>query len=133
MVGITAIDNSCTMSVRKLGRAMLRPIFDQKSRRDGRMAVELRRALEWWRNVLLSKLTERKAWKQQQSEPVHLFCDASGRPAHLGAVHSVCGQQVLLHTSQAPGITAGNVQAKGGQPDNGLGVVVNKLGVMYLQ
>lgn len=71
---------------RKLGRAMLRPIFDQKTRRDGHMSPELRRALIWWVEILQSKLCERRLWKGPQLEPVHLFCDASGSPALLGAV-----------------------------------------------
>ncbi len=41
---------------RKLGRAMLRPIFDQKSRRDGKMSPELRRALVWWLQILRADL-----------------------------------------------------------------------------
>ena len=36
----------------RLGRAMLRAIFDQKTRRDGRMSADLRRALAWWRHDL---------------------------------------------------------------------------------
>ena len=71
---------------RKLGRAMLRPLYDQKTRIDGCMSPELRRALLWWINVLERKLCERMEWDTVQSEPVHLFCDASGNPAHLGAV-----------------------------------------------
>ena len=74
------------MVPRKLGRAMLRPIYDQKTRRDGHMSPELRDALSWWVEVLDRKLCERRRWKTDQSEPVHLFCDASGSPAHLGAV-----------------------------------------------
>ena len=86
-----------SMMFRKLGRAMLRPIFDQKSRRDGQMSLELRRALEWWKKVLLTKLYERKEWVQQYSEPVHLFCDASGSPAHLGAVVFVDNRCCFTH------------------------------------
>jgi hypothetical protein len=77
---------------RKLGRAMLRPIHDQKTRRDGQVAPELQRALEWWVEVLTGGLCERRAWKAEQSQPVHLFCDASGRPAHLGAVLFIDGR-----------------------------------------
>ena len=65
---------------------MLRPIYDQKTRRDGRMSSELRRALTWWIQILKSKLCEKRSWTNSHSEPVHLFCDASGSPAHLGAV-----------------------------------------------
>ena len=65
---------------------MLRPIFDQKTRIDGSMSPELRRALLWWIEALERKFSERRRWKNEQSEPVHLFCDASGYPPHMGAV-----------------------------------------------
>ena len=65
---------------------MLRPIFDQKSRRDGCISPELRRALSWWLQILRCGLCERKAWSEDCTPPLHLFGDASGSPAHLGAV-----------------------------------------------
>ena len=71
---------------RKLGRAMLRPIHDQKSRRDGHMSEELKASLHWWHEVLQSSLCERRAWFEQSRSVVHLFCDASGQPGYLGAV-----------------------------------------------
>ena len=76
----------CMHAVRKLGRAMLRPIYDQKTRRDGKASVELQRSLQWWREVLQRGLRERRAWKHDEKPPVNLFCDASGYPAYLGAV-----------------------------------------------
>ena len=63
---------------RRLGRAMLRPIFDQKTRRDGQISPELEAALRWWLKVLNSGLAELKEWKAKPQQPVHLFCDASG-------------------------------------------------------
>ena len=71
---------------RKLGRAMLRPIFDQKTRRDGQLNPELRGALQWWIEVLQRRLAERRSWESSGQQPIHLFCDASGSPPHLGAV-----------------------------------------------
>ena len=85
------------MCVTRLGRAMLRPIFDQKSRRNGQVGSELRRALEWWMEVLRLGLSERRNWGQSQARPVHLFCDASGSPAHLGAVLWVDGAWFWTH------------------------------------
>ena len=70
----------------RFGRAMLRPIFDQKTRRDGRVDSELKRALEWWRRVLTSGLSELREWSAPVGAPIQLFCDASGRPPHMGAV-----------------------------------------------
>ena len=65
---------------------MLRPIHDQKSRRDGSLSPELVRALRWWCEILRKGLSERKPWETRRHSPVHLFCDARGFPAHLGAV-----------------------------------------------
>ena len=65
---------------------MLRPIFDQKSRRDGQVAPELARALEWWLVVLNMDLAEVREWHQSAESTVHLLCDASGSPPQLGAV-----------------------------------------------
>ena len=82
---------------RKIGRAMLRPIYDQKTRRDGRLSSELRRALTWWIQILKSNLCERRSWTNSRSEPVHLFCDASGSPAHLGAVLLIDNKCYFTH------------------------------------
>lgn len=82
---------------RRLGRAMLGPIYDQKTRHDGQMAPELRRALLWWLAILLSGLCERREWRKSSRPPVHLFCDARGHPAHLGAVLFVDGRCYFTH------------------------------------
>ena len=63
---------------RRIGRAMVRPIFDQCSRRDGHISKELERALRWWLEVLGSGLAEKQEWAAPKGPPVHLFCDASG-------------------------------------------------------
>ena len=71
---------------KRLGRAMLRPLFDQRSRRDGSLSPELRRALGWWLKVLRLGLAELRRWEDAPQAPMHGFCDASGSPPHLGAV-----------------------------------------------
>ena len=70
----------------RFGRAMLRAIFDQCSRYDGRINFELWRALIWWRRVLATEIAELRPWVVSQEKPWHLFCDASGEPPRLGAV-----------------------------------------------
>ena len=70
----------------RLGRAMLRPIFDQQRRYAGEVDNELCRALQWWRDVLALDIAEVRQWELPKGEAVHLFCDASGSPGHLGAV-----------------------------------------------
>lgn len=76
----------CTHMFDKIGRAALRPLFDQTTRRDGAMSAELLESLRWWRAILKSGVTQNKRWQEAQGAVVHLFCDASGEPAQLGAV-----------------------------------------------
>lgn len=83
----------------RLGRAMLRPIFDQKSKRDGQLSPELRRALEWWCWVLCKLVAELRPWKPVCSPPLHLFCDAAGTPPHLGAVLFVGRKPYYTHAA----------------------------------
>lgn len=71
---------------RRLGRAAMRPIFDQQTRRDAAMSPELRRALIWWSRVLRLQIVETRPWHGREPRPVHLFCDARGSLPHLGAV-----------------------------------------------
>jgi hypothetical protein len=71
---------------RRLGRAMLRPIIDQQTRYDGKLGSELRRALEWWIQVLVFGVSETIPWGDREREVAHLFCDAASTPACLGAV-----------------------------------------------
>ena len=90
---------------KRLGRAMLRPSYDQKARRDGTLTAELERALEWWLEVLSCRLAERSDWDVCEQQAVHLFCDASSSPLYLGAVlvadgkcwctHQVPSQQLM--------------------------------------
>jgi len=63
-----------------------RPLYDQLSRRDGRIAPELRRILEWFLVVLEEDIVELREWTTPERPPVHLFCDARGHPPHLAAV-----------------------------------------------
>ena len=65
---------------------MLRPIFDQKTRRDGVASPDLLRALRRWREVLCRDLAELRTWGNVGGAPVHVFCDASGADARLGVV-----------------------------------------------
>ena len=79
---------------------MLRPIFDQKSRRDGKVGPELERALRWWLAVLRERIREKRKWQQDFPQALHLFCDARGSPPHLAAV-LFDGHQCLF-TQMAP-------------------------------
>eukprot|EP00973_Karenia_brevis_P013819 1875358-Karenia_brevis.AAC.1 len=65
---------------------MLRAIFDQQTRRDGHMSKELRRCLQWWKEVLVIGVAELRLWQPPVHRVAHMFVDAQGSPAHLGAV-----------------------------------------------
>ncbi len=82
---------------RRLGRAMLRAIFDQRSKHDGWLSPELRRALRWWIAVLKLRLAELRKWRQEDEPPVHLFGDARGVPPNLGAVVFIGGSCLYTH------------------------------------
>ena len=70
----------------RLGRAALRPLYDQRTRRDGSISAELRESLLWWLRVLGSEIAQLKMWNPLVRHVVHLFCDASSSPPHLGCV-----------------------------------------------
>ena len=76
----------CTASFRRVGRAMMGPIHAQRFSRDGSVGSELRRALRWWVRLLESGMAERRSWDALGGVPLHVFCDASGVDARLGAV-----------------------------------------------
>ena len=90
----------CSHLFKRVGRAMLRPIFDQKSRRDGLIGAELRRALLWWLQILRMGLVELRAWDEEVDRPpVHMFADAQGNPPYLAAVLFLPDQCFFTHMS----------------------------------
>ena len=87
----------CGKELVRLGRAMLRPVFDQKTKRNGKADSELLRALSWWLEVLDIGLAEIHSWKQTVASTVHLFCDASGNSPQFGAVLFIDGACYWTH------------------------------------
>jgi len=96
----------CSVLFRRVGRAMLRPIFDQQSLRNGLIAPELRRALLWWRRILSSNIAELIPWKRSADKHVHMFCDASGKFPHLGVVIFIDDEVFWTHASPPPQVLA---------------------------
>ena len=84
----------------RLGRAMLRPLFDEKSDRFGTVGKNLRFCLQWWQEVFKLDLSQTKPWNEPQGQPVHLYVDARSTPPRLAAVLSVDGR--LLYTDWEP-------------------------------
>ena len=85
---------------RKVGRAMLKAIFDQKTRKDGHLSIELEESLRWWKVVFQCGIAEIKEWEPPHGEVLHMFCDARGSPARLGAV-LFFGEQRLFTQMEA--------------------------------
>ena len=112
----------------RLGRAMLRPIFDQKSKRNGRVCPELRRALWWWRAILSMNIAELKPWKQVASRPVHMFCDAAGQKPHLGVVVFIDDECLWTHMAP-PQQVMSNFRARGDNQIMGLELLAISLGL----
>ena len=75
---------ACSQMFKRFGRALLRPIHEQASKRNGQIDVNLRRSLLWWRAVLQMDLAELHCWGNDVRDVVHLFCDASSKPPYLG-------------------------------------------------
>ena len=71
----------------RLGRAMLRPIFQQqyKPLSQGRARPALRMALRWWRQALAHGVGQRRRLEGRQGV-VDIFCDAASTPAKVAAV-----------------------------------------------
>lgn len=71
---------------KRLGRAMLRPIFDHIRAVSTSVGKELELALRWWKEVLLLQVQEERAWGPNSRKQVHLFADARSTPPHIAAV-----------------------------------------------
>ena len=69
---------ACQHMFRKIGRAMIRPLYDHCKSRSGAISKNLREALLWWLDVLLKDRSEMRRWFEPRSPTVHLFCDAAG-------------------------------------------------------
>ena len=61
------------------------------------MDCHLARALDWWHQVITLGVCEERAWREVHSDIAHLFCDASGSPAHLGCVLAIDGVWLWTH------------------------------------
>ncbi len=84
----------------RLGRAMLRPLFEHSRNRHGRMGQRLMMCLQWWIEILQLHICQSVPWQPRQSPIVHLFADARGAPARLAAV-LFCGGRTW-YTDFAP-------------------------------
>ena len=76
----------------RVGRAMLRRIFDQRWTRTGKVSKALRAALLWWCNVLEVGICEERKWGCSGQPPICIFVDARGEPPRCAAVAFIDGE-----------------------------------------
>lgn len=85
----------------RLGRAMIKPIYAQKTTGTGKVGPRLLAALKWWRFVLETNVTEHRPWEMMSEERVcRLFVDAASTPPRCAAVLFIDGR--VLYTDVAP-------------------------------
>jgi len=77
----------------RMGRAMLRPIYNQKFNKLGTLSVALSEALRWWALVLQHDIVEERCWHVPESPVAHLFVDARGVPPRCAAVLFIDGER----------------------------------------
>ena len=75
-----------TAMFRKLGRAMLRPLYAHQHRHTSQLGPSLRLCLSFWEETLRLELSQERLWQEPERKRAVLLADARGWPAHLGAV-----------------------------------------------
>lgn len=86
---------------RRLGRAMIRPIYAQACSGTGIVNARLREALEWWLRVLVMDITEECPLGRSTEQNIcKMFVDAASTPAHCAAVLCIDGE--LVYTDAEP-------------------------------
>ncbi len=86
----------------RLGRAMLRPLFDHIHSGCSRVADALTTAMEWWVDVLRRDICEVHPWVPPQTPAVHLYADARSSPPRVAAVLLADG--VSYYTDAEPSV-----------------------------
>ena len=84
----------------RLGRAMIKPIFAQKTSRTGHVGDRLFAALRWWSCVIENGVCEELSWDDSQTPLCHMFVDAASNPARCAAVLVIDGE--VFYTDVAP-------------------------------
>ena len=89
---------------RRLGRAMIRPIYAQTCSTTGRISARLKEALVWWLQILELDITECRPLASEREQKIcRLFVDAASTPAHCAAVLCIDGD--VIYTNAAPSST----------------------------
>ena len=88
---------------RKLGRAMLVPIFKQARSRTNEIDEELEKALRWWLQILQDGICEIRQWRESEKDEIHLLCDARSTPPRIAAVLVADGK--MYYADAEPSVT----------------------------
>lgn len=91
---------SCQFAFKRLGRAMMTPIYAQKTARRATLSKALRLALHWWKEVLEQHLGQLRPWAVARTPAVHLLCDARSTPPRVAAVLMMDGD--VFYSDAAP-------------------------------
>ena len=70
----------------RLGRAMLRPLYDHSHGRSSALNGDSELALKWWLEILSLRLVQNRPWSHAARDTVYLFADARGSPPRVAAV-----------------------------------------------
>jgi hypothetical protein len=70
---------------RRVGRALLYPIYKQKRARHSTINDELRLALTWWLTALQCRKCELRVWRPVATRTCQLLCDARSTPPRVAA------------------------------------------------
>ena len=84
----------------KVGRAMIKPVYAQKTSGSGKVGPRLLAALKWWLVVLVENVSEQRLWCGTDSRVCQLFVDAASTPARCAAV--LCIDGYVLYTDCEP-------------------------------
>lgn len=84
----------------RLGRAMIKPVYAQKTSGSGKVGPRLLAALKWWLVVLVENVSEQRPWCATDSRVCRLFVDAASTPACCAAVLCIDGR--FLYTDCEP-------------------------------
>ena len=77
---------------RRVGRAMVRPLFQHAHGYGKRLSGNVRDSLSWWHEVLSNRIVEMRKFKASGQAPVLMWADARGSPPRLAAVALIDGQ-----------------------------------------
>ncbi len=73
-------------SFKKLGRAIIRPIFRQIKTKSGDIDAELELSLWWFLEILRMRIAEERPFRRSSEAVCHLFSDARSTPPRIAAV-----------------------------------------------